>query len=192
MVFDQTIYVANTSGQKIYVRATYEKWQQLKFSTEVQLLSGSVAGGAFNLERASCDLTEGYTALAPHQTLKMIGYFFSAEVESITKDDVAAEKRMSISKNFRVPNHHSIIVTSQYTLQVVRTKCQWKKQCRETCPNMFQKHKRRRSVWLQLITGQKKTESSETCRVCEQGEGDADNQSALNHDNYSDNQIQKQ
>ena len=132
MVFDQTIYVANTSGQKIYVRATYEKWQQLKFSTEVQLLSGS-AGGAFNLERASCDLTEGYTALAPHQTLKMIGSFFSAEV---TEADVAAEKRLSISKNFRVPNHHSIIVTTQYTLQVVRTKCQWKKQCRETCPNM--------------------------------------------------------
>ena len=49
-----------------------------------------------------------------------------------------------------------------------------------------QKPKRRRSVWLQLITGQKKTESSETCRVCEQGEGDGDNQSALNHDNYSE------
>ena len=140
MVFDQTIYVGNTAAEKIYVRTTYEKWQQLKFSTEVKLLSGGVAGGGVNFEQAR-DFTEGFTALAPHHTLKMIGSFFSAEADlpPPTDDEPTVEKRQSISRNYRVPNKHSIIVTPQHTVQVVRSGDRWKKQCMETCVFMIRK-----------------------------------------------------
>ena len=146
MVFDQTVYVGNTSSEKIYVRTTYEKWQQLKFSTEVKLLSGASTGGGFNFSQAS-DFTEGFTALAPHQTLKMIGSFFSAEADppataaAGTAGTVPDGKRVSISRNYRVPNRHAIIVTPQLTLQVVRGGDRWQKRCEEasSCPFMIRK-----------------------------------------------------
>ncbi|XP_038050891.1 uncharacterized protein LOC119724041 [Patiria miniata] len=136
MVFDQTVHVCNSSTEKIYVRTTYEKWQQLKFSTEVKLLSGTTTGGGFNLEQARGDFTEGFTALAPHHTLKMIGSFFSAEAD---RTDSVEAKRVNISRNYRVPNRHAIIVTPQKTLQVVRGGDRWKKRCQEFCPFVFRK-----------------------------------------------------
>ena len=139
MVCDQTIYVGNTSTEKIYVRTTHEKWQQLKFTTEVKLLSGSSIGGNFDLSKDS-DFTEGFTALAPHHTLKMIGSFFSAEVDPPAGAAVPATgKRMGISRNYRVPSHYAVIVTPQHTLQVVRGRARWKELCNEVCPFMFRK-----------------------------------------------------
>ena len=140
MVFDQTIYVGNASDEKVYVRTTYEKWQQLKFSTEVKLMSGASTGGGFDFQQAS-DFTEGFTALAPHHTLKMIGSFFSAEANPSNPGATGPveAKRLSISRNYRVPNRHAIIVTPQQTVQVVREGEKWKKRCTEFCPYMFRK-----------------------------------------------------
>ncbi|XP_022108292.1 uncharacterized protein LOC110988780 [Acanthaster planci] len=175
MVFDQTVYVGNTSSETIYVRTTYEKWQQLKFSTEVKLMSGASTGGGFDFSQAS-DLTEGFTALAPHHTLKMIGSFFSAEADppAMEAGGVApgAAKRISISRNYRVPNRHAIIVTPLKTLQVVRGGALWQKRCKESasCPFMFRDKTKKLSLWQRLRgRKQRKAPKLDTCQVCGRG-----------------------
>ncbi|XP_038050725.1 uncharacterized protein LOC119723894 [Patiria miniata] len=175
MVFDQTVYVCNASAEKVYVRTTYEKWQQLKFSTEVKLLSGTSTGGGFNFEQAS-DFTEGFTALAPHHTLKMIGSFFSAEADDQTAAAAGAggagaaeTKRVNISRNYRVPNRHAVIVTPQMTLQVVRGGDQWNKRCQEFCPFVIREKKRSPSLWQRLRGTTPKVRKAETCQVCGRG-----------------------
>ncbi len=178
MVFDQTIYVANASSEKIYVRTTYEKWQQLKFSTEVKLMSQGVVGGGLNFEQMR-EMTEGFTALAPHHNIKMIGSFFSSEVNSphgrnatttAEGDGKTTEPRTIISRNFRVPNGHSIIVTSQHTVQVVRSGVKWKKQCMESCQYIIRGKKPSRSLWQRLTGRQPLATNKKVCDVCKRGE----------------------
>ncbi|XP_071799112.1 uncharacterized protein [Asterias amurensis] len=177
MVFDQKIYVANTSSEKIYVRTTYEKWQQLKFSTEVKLMSQGAVGGGLNFEQMR-DMTEGFTALAPHHTIKMIGSFFSAEVDSPHEKNAATtagggtttESKTIISRNLRVPNAHSIIVTSQHTVQVVRSGAKWKKQCKESCNYIIRGTKPSRSCWQRLAGRQPSVSNTKACDVCKRGE----------------------
>ncbi|XP_038050776.1 uncharacterized protein LOC119723934 isoform X2 [Patiria miniata] len=176
-MFDQTVYLCNASDRKIYVRAVYEKWQKLKLSAELKapVGGGNVAAG-FDYEQAS-NLSEGFTSVAPHHTLKMIGTFFSAWAKALPPKGVDADgyeagddgvymlkETIRISRNYRVPGNHSIIVTPQRTVQVVHGRKQWKNRCREFCPFMFDKERRFK------LPGGKHTRLKEPCPVCGRGE----------------------